>query len=470
MATIIQKAAAGNRAALTELFDANKQTVCGLSRALLKGNEAAADAAGWALESALQAIPTGEVQTEAEFSAFARKQAAEYCKKEILKQDAKAFWLPPKQDFRLLHVNESAIDQDAGSLETYLNCLPALQRFILVLRYVGAMSVSEIAVCIGVESSAVQRAFEAETENLSRIYRAAKAAGCHCIPPTTELLKTAFADAVSRETVPDTVETQVAAYIDAAAAPAEKEKRKQYRNAGIIAAAAVVCMLILGAIPYGAESTSAGEETEPTQSSTAATEAQITAVPETESTEPFAISSIDETEPEEMTACYADIAIEGYGTITVALDAEAAPITVANFVSLAQSGFYDGLTFHRIMEGFMMQGGDPNGDGTGGSGETIVGEFSANGYDNTLSHTAGAISMARSSDYDSASSQFFIVHEDSTYLDGQYAVFGYVIDGMDIVDAICTEAEPTDSNGSIAAEDQPVITSITIRTGENVTQ
>lgn len=165
---------------------------------------------------------------------------------------------------------------------------------------------------------------------------------------------------------------------------------------------------------------------------------------------------------------YADIEIQDYGTITVALDGEAAPETVANFVSLAESGFYDGLTFHRIIEGFMMQGGDPNGDGTGGSGTTIAGEFSDNGYENNLSHTRGAVSMARSSDYDSASSQFFIVQEDSTYLDGQYAVFGYVTEGMDVVDAICESAQPTDDNGTIPAEEQPVITSITIRSPNEV--
>lgn len=163
---------------------------------------------------------------------------------------------------------------------------------------------------------------------------------------------------------------------------------------------------------------------------------------------------------------YAEITVENYGTITVALDAEAAPETVENFVTLAEEGFYDGLTFHRIIEGFMIQGGDPNGDGTGGSDATITGEFSDNGYENDLSHTRGAISMARSDNYDSASSQFFIVQEDSTYLDGSYACFGYVTDGMDIVDQICEDAEPTDDNGTIEAEEQPVITSITIYTAD----
>lgn len=163
---------------------------------------------------------------------------------------------------------------------------------------------------------------------------------------------------------------------------------------------------------------------------------------------------------------YAVIDVADYGTITVALDSEAAPTTVENFVSLAEQGFYDGLTFHRIIDGFMIQGGDPNGDGSGGSEETITGEFSDNGYENDLSHTRGAISMARSDDYDSASSQFFIVQEDSTYLDGSYACFGYVTDGMDFVDQICEDAEPTDDNGTIEAEDQPVITSITIYTAD----
>ena len=160
---------------------------------------------------------------------------------------------------------------------------------------------------------------------------------------------------------------------------------------------------------------------------------------------------------------YADIVVKDYGTITVELNGDAAPITVGNFVQLAQEGFYNGLTFHRIMAGFMMQGGDPNGNGTGGSPTKIVGEFSQNGHENPLSHTRGCISMARAQDPNSASSQFFIVHEDSDFLDGQYAAFGYVTEGMDVVDAICAAAQPTDNNGTIPAESQPVIESITIR-------
>lgn len=161
---------------------------------------------------------------------------------------------------------------------------------------------------------------------------------------------------------------------------------------------------------------------------------------------------------------YADIDIKGYGKITVQLDQSAAPKTVGNFISLAQSGFYDGLTFHRIIEGFMMQGGDPEGNGTGGAENTVVGEFSANGHDNPISHKRGVISMARSNDPDSASSQFFIVHQDSEdSLDGKYAAFGHVISGMEVVDKIC-ETVPQGYNGAVADSDKPVIKSITIRT------
>ena len=156
------------------------------------------------------------------------------------------------------------------------------------------------------------------------------------------------------------------------------------------------------------------------------------------------------------------IDVQDYGTISLELDADTAPISVTNFINLANEGFYDGLTFHRIISGFMIQGGDPNGNGTGGSEKTIKGEFSANGVENDISHVRGVISMARANDPDSGSSQFFIVHEDSTFLDGQYAAFGHVTDGMDVVDAICEAVPVQGKNGTVAAADQPVITAVTV--------
>ena len=146
-----------------------------------------------------------------------------------------------------------------------------------------------------------------------------------------------------------------------------------------------------------------------------------------------------------------EIKIKNYGSIKLKLDANTAPIT---------DGFYNGLTFHRIIKGFMIQGGDPNGDGTGGSKDTIKGEFSSNGVDNPLKHTRGVISMARSQSNDSASSQFFIMHEDAPSLDGEYAAFGCAYSGMEIVDKICNDVKTEDSNGTVLKKNQPVIESI----------
>ena len=141
---------------------------------------------------------------------------------------------------------------------------------------------------------------------------------------------------------------------------------------------------------------------------------------------------------------------------------EVAPITVENFANLVNEGFYNGLTFHRIISGFMIQGGDPLGNGTGGSSKTIKGEFASNGVKNSISHVRGTISMARSSMPNSASSQFFIVHQDSTFLDGQYAAFGTVTSGMEVVDKICADTAVEDDNGTVAKNNQPVIEKITI--------
>lgn len=173
----------------------------------------------------------------------------------------------------------------------------------------------------------------------------------------------------------------------------------------------------------------------------------------------------EETKPDEALLNglhHAEIEIKDYGTIKLELDADTAPITVTNFVNLAKSGFYDGLTFHRIISGFMIQGGDPNGNGTGGSGKNIKGEFSKNGVENNIEHVRGVISMARSNQNDSASSQFFIMHKDAPHLDGMYAAFGHVTSGIEIVDKICEETPVTDAKGTVLKENQPVITKITV--------
>lgn len=209
----------------------------------------------------------------------------------------------------------------------------------------------------------------------------------------------------------------------------------------------VLAVLVMGLSACGGSKSDTTSETKATKAPKATETAEVTKEPESKTTDTKGKH-------------HAKIKVKDYGTIEVELDGDTAPITVANFIKLVNEKFYDGLTFHRIISGFMIQGGDPLGNGTGGSDETIKGEFSSNGVENNISHKRGVISMARSSDPDSASSQFFIMHQDSTYLDGEYAAFGKVTKGMKVVDKICEDATPTDGNGTIEKADQPVIESI----------
>ncbi|CCZ40616.1 MAG: peptidylprolyl isomerase [Butyribacter sp.] len=233
------------------------------------------------------------------------------------------------------------------------------------------------------------------------------------------------------------------------------------RYFSIIAIMALVVCMFAGC---GSKKSNTSSNANSGTSSSESAKQEETAVPEsTESTDAGSdISSSDDTK-QLSGKHHVVIKVKKYGNIKVELDADTAPISVTNFVNLAKKGFYDGLTFHRIIDGFMIQGGDPSGDGTGGSDETIKGEFSDNGVENNISHVRGTISMARSSENDSASSQFFIVQSDSTYLDGQYAGFGTVTSGMDIVDKICKDTPVTDSNGTVEKENQPVIEKITVK-------
>jgi peptidyl-prolyl cis-trans isomerase B (cyclophilin B) len=159
---------------------------------------------------------------------------------------------------------------------------------------------------------------------------------------------------------------------------------------------------------------------------------------------------------------HVEMDIEGQGTVSLELDADQAPVSVTNFIDLAKQGFYDGLTFHRIIGGQFAQGGDPNGNGTGDPGYSIKGEFTANGVNNTLSHTRGAISMARTSDYNGGGCQFFIMDSDYQGFDGQYACFGYVTEGMEVIDAICSNPEVVDGNGTVRPGSQPVISAVRV--------
>lgn len=156
---------------------------------------------------------------------------------------------------------------------------------------------------------------------------------------------------------------------------------------------------------------------------------------------------------------HVEMVIKDYGTVKLELNADEAPITVENFISLAESGFYDGVPFHRLDKDFVLQGGDPDGDGIGGSDKQIKGEFESNGVQNSIKHNRGVISMARTGDPNSASSQFFICLEDSFFLDGSYAAFGHVTEGMEVIDAI---RDNTPESNSIPKKYQPVIETIKV--------
>ncbi len=392
MENLVERAAAGKRNAMAELYQLYGQKMYDVALALLGEESTAAAATGIAFRRALQELPMAGLQGEPQFQIYAVMKTAEACLKRRGKGELPALGIGP--------VDLSLTD-----------------RYAFVLRYLGGLGTKQITHVLKRDVKAVQaiRDFEETRFGGEAAYKAA-----------VEALK-ARAGAVQ---IPEAVNEKVAEVIDAIAGPQER-KEKRMKKTALIAAG---CVLVLIALVVLLSTVSCGGSD----------------------------STIDTS-----VTYYADIAIAEYGTITVQLDQTAAPQTVDHFVELAQSGFYDGLTFHRIMEGFMMQGGCPYGNDTGGADSSVVGEFAANGWQNHLSHTRGVISMARSSDYNGASSQFFIVHEDSTFLDGQYAAFGVVTEGIEIVDAICEAAKPTDNNGTIRAQEQPVIESITIRKVKN---
>ncbi len=468
MATIIENAAKGQRNAMTTLYENNKQKVFFIAQCLLGDPAQAENATVSVFKESWSRLESAAIATEEQFTNYIVCRVLDYCKEKLLRKNPKALRIPVNKNFlvpKTLSVKESYDKK----LEYLLENLPHIQKYIFIMHTAGCMEVTQIARVLRFDSRTVRTAMEAEPENVKRILSLSSKGYSRSYEDVLMDMKLAEADAA----VPGNVDEQMAAIIDSIAVPAEERERKRKYTTSVlsvlIGACVVIALLLFCLTGDSTDTTSGGEYSFATATTTVDTAEDSTETEETaNSTENP--DTTDDTETtagtlDESLTYYADIMIEDYGTITVKLDQKAAPITVANFMELAESGFYDGLTFHRIMEGFMMQGGDPEGNGTGGSDETIVGEFSANGYDNTLSHTRGAISMARANDYNSASSQFFIVHEDATYsLDGLYAAFGYVTEGMDVVDAVCEAAEPTDNNGTISAEDQPVITSVTIRT------
>ena len=250
-----------------------------------------------------------------------------------------------------------------------------------------------------------------------------------------------------------------------ATAAAAQESKRQTLIVCLVAVAVVLVAIILALVLGGVDknTTTDGKETKPSTQTTAPSasttdpgklNADMTAI----KAEIDSMEVVDFTETTETTE-YVKLTIKHYGDVVIRLRSDIAPITVANFQSLVAKGFYNGLTFHRIMQGFMIQGGDPKGDGTGGSDTTIKGEFKINGVQNDLSHIAGVISMARKSmPYDSATSQFFICNADaSSSLDSKYAGFGYVVAGLDVVLTVSEVEVKASASGENSVPVEPVV-------------
>ncbi len=437
----IRKALKGNQEIMLSLYDEHKEAVWSLCCALLLEEKEADHATAHVFKKMLEELAAGRISNEGEFTRLTIRKAVMECKALAVKKSNRSFRVPRNTDFAATVYDPAKMDLTGTMSQIVLKNLPTFHRFIYVLNTVCEYSADQISRIFATNVRAIENALDSEQVNVDKIVTVARRKKGELPGYTTQELHSDLLRGVSMG-VPASVDAAVKQSTRSICEPIVKARRQKGNiilgATGIVAAVIVICLVVLS-LGGGNHSDVDLDNADPDATETVVIEEGVT--------------------------YYADIAIEDYGTITVKLDPEAAPETVANFVALAKDGFYDGLTFHRIIDGFMMQGGDPEGDGNGSSDKTIPGEFSANGYDNPLSHTAGAISMARGDDYDSASCQFFIVHTDDNVedLDGEYACFGYVTEGMDIVDAICAAADPDAENGMIEAEDQPVITSITIR-------
>lgn len=439
---LIAKAALGDKKSLDFICEKYGKYVYFFCTTVISDNKKAENAfekSFKAIFSAISKNPNTDNLDE-----IVKSETAKVCKSAIFDENNHENGAAKMQPFGDKDKISSASAITAEQKNLFVNALKSInanQRIVVLLNLLCDYNTKKIADILKISEDKVQNSLEYGRENIKKQLRTSdskftKRDIIFLMTASANIVKEAAAQAK----IPDSIDSFLDEIVLSLAKPQKSDKKKAWI---VISAVAVflVAVIVVFVITSNKSNGSAGA----TNDSASASNVSAT---------------IGESQAKG--THHAEIDIKDYGVIKVELNGDVAPITVANFINLANSHFYDGLTFHRIIDGFMMQGGDPLGNGTGGSENTIKGEFSQNGVENNLSHTRGAISMARSTDMDSASSQFFIVQSDSTYLDGQYACFGYVTDGMDIVDEICKNAVTTDSNGSVSAENQPVINSITI--------
>ena len=437
---LISKASLGDKRSLEFIAEKYKSYVYFFCTTVISDTQKAEKA----FEKAFKAIFTGiekNAKTE-NLDEFVTYETARVCKGVI--SDDKSLenlsgGLQPFAEKDKISSASAITDEQKKLLINSLRAINANQRIAVTLNLLCDYDSKKIAYVLKISEDKVQKSLDGGRENIKKQLRLSSDGFSK---RDIIFLMTASADIVKEEAAITNVSDTAKKLIDEIVLSFAKPQKSEKKKALIVTACAVV-VLVAVILVFAV-----------TSNKPANNQAAITDLAST--------SATIGTEQAKGTH-HAEIDIKDYGVIKVELNGDVAPITVANFINLANSHFYDGLTFHRIIDGFMMQGGDPLGNGTGGSDNEIKGEFSNNGVENNLSHTRGAISMARNSvSMDSASSQFFIVQSDSTFLDGDYACFGYVTDGIDIVDKICSDAVTTDTNGSVDAENQPVINSITI--------
>lgn len=439
---LIVKAALGDKKSLDFICEKYGKYVYFFCTTVISDNKKAENAFKKSFKAIFSAISKNSNTDN--LDEIVKSETAKVCKSAIFDENNHDNGATKMQPFGDKDKISSASAITAEQKNLFVNALKSInanQRIVVLLNLLCDYNTKKIADILKISEDKVQNSLEHGRENIKKQLRTSdskftKRDIIFLMTASANIVKEAAAQAK----IPDSIDSFLDEIVLSLAKPQKSDKKKAWI---VISAVAVflVAVIVVFVITSNKSNGSAGA----TNDSASASNVSAT---------------IGESQAKG--THHAEIDIKDYGVIKVELNGDVAPITVANFINLANSHFYDGLTFHRIIDGFMMQGGDPLGNGTGGSENTIKGEFSQNGVENNLSHTRGAISMARSTDMDSASSQFFIVQSDSTYLDGQYACFGYVTDGMDIVDKICKNAVTTDSNGSVSAENQPVINSITI--------
>lgn len=457
---LLKLASKGDKKALQQLYHQYAKTSYYLCCYFLKSEQAAAEATVTVFSQVFAATVGQPVLNEQLFKALVLGKTVEVTKANIQKNAPTAFRDAEKSAVDgSYQAVKNAADPTAEEKQNLIKALRSLQNrqcYTLTMLTCFGLQKHQLAQYMKLDSDKIDASLARAKESFRKTLQLPENSRRE-LEDQLRAVKAAMQEQTAAATVPPQVEKSVLAEAQKIAkfVTAKFLKHLTVAAAGVIVAAG----LIFGGIALfknsnnaaNADITSSGES-QSTQGSS-----------ENQSTQSVnATNQSSTTKPEFKATKHAQIEIKNYGTISLELYGEEAPITVNNFVKLANEGFYNGLTFHRIISGFMIQGGDPNGDGTGGSTENIKGEFSQNGVQNRILHTRGTISMARSSENDSASSQFFIMQQDATHLDGAYAAFGRVTSGLEIVDKICENTPVTDSNGTVTAENQPVITSIKI--------